>query len=143
MLCDPDNMQYPGTKEVGRARLNGYKLELLGHANVVPDSGHIWGTLWRINYNVLSNLDEVEGYPDYYTRITRPVTTDNGDTVEAQIYVMTDSSRQNSLDRGPNIRYVKMIAAGYNNVGIPIEQLKTAWLECQERLRNLEDKSKY
>lgn len=142
MLCDPSNMRYDGVTLMGRAQLPGYKLELLSHANVVPHTGDMWGTLWKIDTKVLDQLDMIEGYPYYYTRISRAVKCDDAQ-YEAQIYVMTDESRESSLERTPSTGYVKMIAAGYNHAGIPIEQLKTAWLESRERTQNLEDKSKY
>jgi gamma-glutamylcyclotransferase (GGCT)/AIG2-like uncharacterized protein YtfP len=141
MLCDPDNMEYEGVTMIGRARLDGYKLELLGHANVVKDGGSaIWGTLWKIDTQVLDQLDMVEGYPHYYTRVTETVTTDDGRQYRTQIYVMTDDSRQDSLSRSPAEQYVGLIRRGYQHAGIPQEQLWDAIDDCVERVNTLRGK---
>jgi gamma-glutamylcyclotransferase (GGCT)/AIG2-like uncharacterized protein YtfP len=136
MLCDPDNMNHRGSQMIGRATLPNYKLELLSHANIVPAPGKMYGTLWAINSKILEQLDMVEGYPDYYTRITKEVECNNKQ-YSAQIYVMTQSSRNYSLDRVPAIRYLNLIERGYQHAGIPLEQLDRAISDARARLEEL------
>lgn len=136
MLCDPANMNYDGVSLISRAALDGYKLELLTHANIIRADTTMWGSLWQINQEVLDILDMIEGYPYYYDRISKKVRC--GDRYyDAQIYVMTPESRQNSIKAGPGEHYIRQIASGYKHAGIPIAQLTTAIEDYKDRLQRL------
>ena len=114
---------------VGVAVLHNFKFELCMHANVVPnDNKHVKGVLWRISAYDLSYLDQIEGYPQYYTRITRPVFV-NGNIYNAEIYIMTDDSRNRSKKSTPSMYYIDNIRTGYDRAGIDTHQLNSAVAE--------------
>lgn len=139
MLTNPNLMPKPA-RLIGAAKLQYYKLELLGHANVIEDrSSSVEGALWRVNPAIIDHLDTVEGIPHYYIR--KPVEVHcNGKTYTAQIYVMTDDARQNSLDTGyPTQHYVDTMVAGYRVARIPVQQIATALDELEQRLDSGDD----
>lgn len=139
MLTNPNLMPKPA-RLIGAAKLQYYKLELLSHANVIEDrSSSVEGALWRVNPAIIEHLDTVEGVPHYYIR--KPVEVHcNGKTYTAQIYVMTDDSRQNSLDTGyPTQHYVDTMVAGYRVAKIPVQQIATALDELEQRLDSGDD----
>lgn len=140
MLTDPHHMRmYRDAELIGRVRLPHYRLELLQHANIAETPGSsMWGTLWRIDTEILQSLDITEGYPHYYTRIERDVTADDGAVYRAQIYVMTPQSRSNSLWGTPDLRYLKMIGRGYTHAGIPLDQLYRAHVRMKSRIERLQ-----
>lgn len=143
MLCDPRNMDYPGAQLIGAAVLPNFKLELLTHANIVAKNGtKVIGALWQINQSILENLDVVEGYPDYYTRISVDVTS-KGKTYSAQVYVMTPRSRNIHQGGAAGQAYVESIYDGYEYAGIPVEQLFDAIDEHNDRLEQLVRRREY
>jgi gamma-glutamylcyclotransferase (GGCT)/AIG2-like uncharacterized protein YtfP len=124
MLCDPEIMK--GAELVGMAILPNFEYELLQYANVVPTGGSkVYGTLWNISRKFLSELDMIEGYPQFYDRKTVPVTV-KGHRYEAAVYTMTPESRQNLEGTHPSQRYINKIVRGYNHAGIPLDQLRSA-----------------
>lgn len=139
MLTNPNLMPKPA-RLIGAAKLQYYKLELLSHANVIEDrSSSVEGALWSVNSAIIEHLDTVEGVPYYYIR--KPVEVHcNGKTYSAQIYVMTDSARQDSLHTGyPTQHYVDTMVAGYRVAKIPVQQIATALDELEQRLDSGDD----
>lgn len=124
MLTDPDQMQ--GAELVGKAELNNFVFEMYCYANVFPETGSkVYGSLWNINRKLLHQLDMVEGYPSLYDRKTVPVFVD-GKRYEAQVYTMTPETREDVQDTEPGQGYINRLVRGYNNAGIPIEQLENS-----------------
>jgi len=80
-----------------RAVLEGYRLEFNkvasrnpqeGYANVVKfEKGIVEGVLYEIPDSDLSKLDRFEGYPDHYDRLMIKVQLDDGQKLEAIIYI--------------------------------------------------------
>ena len=121
MLTDPKLM--PGAELIGVGVLNNFAYEMLAYANVVPESGSkVYGSLWNINRELLHHLDRAEGYPDMYDRKTVPIHC-NGQRYEAAMYTMTPYTREDYEGTHPTRRYLSKIARGYNNAGIPMDQL--------------------
>lgn len=59
-----------------------------GYANIVPDEeGVVEGVLYDMLDSELSKLDKYEGYPDHYDRVKMWVQLDDGQEVEAFVYV--------------------------------------------------------
>ena len=68
----------PDSELVGESVLNGYKLAFTaeskmwggGVADIVVNNGsEVWGVLYKISDNDLTNLDRYESVPDLYNRI--------------------------------------------------------------------------
>ncbi len=130
MLTDPEVMQ--GIDMVGAATLQGYEFEFAHYANIYQQpGGQVYGTLWAIDQAVLDQLDQIEGYPDFYTRHTVSVTS-QGRRYSAQAYVMTDSAREDLAGQAPSSGYLQRLARGYQHAGLPLTQLKQAQRMVQE-----------
>ena len=125
MLTDPENME--GAELVGPAFLQNFQFELFAHANVHAKAGAVAaGVLWIVDRQQLGHLDRIEGYPHYYDRKTVPVFS-NGKRYEAEVYVMTPSSRKYSINKKTSNSYVQSLIRGYNNAGIPLDQIEQAY----------------
>jgi gamma-glutamylcyclotransferase (GGCT)/AIG2-like uncharacterized protein YtfP len=114
----------PGAVCLGPAWINDYALVFRYCADIEPAPGN-WcdGVLWEITDDNLVSLDALEGYPYHYTRFSVVVHTDRGaDT--ALVYQMTDQS----FEEAPSNRYFDMVLEGYQQNGVPVDQL-TATLE--------------
>ena len=80
-----------------RAVLKGYRLEFNkvasrnpqeGYANAVKfEEGIVEGVLYEIPDSDLSRLDRFEGYPDHYDRVMIKVELNDGQKLEAIIYI--------------------------------------------------------
>ena len=119
MLTDPGIMTRG--EFLGGARLLGYRPEMLAFANIVPDRAHEFrGVLWGINRSILRELDQVEGFPDFYTRIRVDVLRDKDrQPVNAWVYMMTPDSRLSMINRAPSRNYLRSVRNGYSHAGLP------------------------
>jgi gamma-glutamylcyclotransferase (GGCT)/AIG2-like uncharacterized protein YtfP len=124
MLTDPEIMS--GIDLVGVGELRNFRYEMYAYANVTPDSGStVYGCLWAVDRQVISRLDNIEGYPSLYDRRTYPVYVD-GEKYAAEVYVMTPQTVQHMQGNSPSPGYVDKIVRGYKHAGVPLEQLKKA-----------------
>ena len=124
MLTDPKNM--PGCQAIGAARLHNHRLEFYQYADVEEHAGsEVQGVLWSLPINMLSQLDQVEGVPYLYNRKTMPVTV-GGQRYEAYVYTMTPQARQQVQNRAPSTSYLRTLARGYIQFGLPNRQLHSA-----------------
>lgn len=121
MLTDPD---YMGAAEfVGPAELNGFKFTLYMYANVENNPGSkVVGALWRIDQDLLDELDMIEGYPSLYNRISVPVYA-KGKMYKAQVYTMTSDTRKRLKKTYPSEHYIQTIIKGYKHAGLNLDQL--------------------
>ena len=127
MLTDPELM--PGADFIGRGELHNFSFEMFAYANVHPDSrGRVYGSLWAIDRQLLSQLDRTEGYPTLYDRKTVPVYCD-GERYEAEVYTMTPSTRNFMQGERPSKSYIARIARGYQNAGIPMQQVQDSLVD--------------
>lgn len=131
MLTDPVIME--NVELVGVGKLANHKLMLYEYANVEPDNEHdTLGCLWIIDRRMLKELDQIEGYPTLYGRQKYNIVCD-GLTYSAEVYIMTDRAREKLQDTMPTQDYVDSIVNGYNHAGIPLNQLKMAVDEVNDR----------
>jgi gamma-glutamylcyclotransferase (GGCT)/AIG2-like uncharacterized protein YtfP len=121
MLTDPKVMG--DVPLVGPAVLNNFEFELIQYANVFPQGGSkVYGALWRVNDQIISELDQVEGYPNFYDRKTVPVIC-KGKRYVAEVYTMTPESREWLEGTYPSESYIKKLVNGYRHAGIPTQQI--------------------
>lgn len=124
MLTDPQLMQ--GLDMVGVAELPNFEYKMYSWANVEHKPGSkVYGVLWAIDHNVISQLDRAEGYPQLYDRRTYPVYVD-GNKIAAEVYIMTPDTLEQVQDTQPSQGYVNRVVRGYNNAGVPMQQLQAA-----------------
>jgi gamma-glutamylcyclotransferase (GGCT)/AIG2-like uncharacterized protein YtfP len=130
MLCDPSKMR--GYELLGVGELKNFELKMYQFANVEQKFGSsVYGCLWQLDKNAIRKLDRVEGYPDLYDRRTYPVYLDGRKHV-AEVYIMTPSTLNYAEGTYPNESYVKSVARGYINAGIPNSQLHDALKSSRE-----------
>lgn len=125
LLTDPGIMQ--GAELVGPAKLKNHKFEFYGFANVTESAGDtVYGALWQLPDGFVSQLDKIEGYPEMYDRRTVPVFC-RGQRYAAEVYKLTPAYKEYfESRRRPSEQYLRRLAKGYNRVGIPFNQLRTA-----------------
>jgi gamma-glutamylcyclotransferase (GGCT)/AIG2-like uncharacterized protein YtfP len=111
----------PGAVCLGPAWITDYALVFRHFADIEPEAGN-WcdGVLWEITDDNLQALDRLEGYPYHYTRFTVVVHTDRGSDT-ALVYQMNDQS----YEQPPSGHYFRMVAEGYEQNGVPVDQLIT------------------
>lgn len=124
--------------EQRRARLDGWALAFSGCADVRRREGaSVEGAVWMVSDADLRRLDTYEGtsFGDpwsgrhgFYYRVWVDVVTEDGETVRAIMYVMTEqNSRRLAM---PSQYYLDVIREGYEELGIDTAPLKVALEEC-------------
>lgn len=107
---------------LGKAHINDYRFRFAYHADIVPSIGdQVDGVAWLITDHDLAELDILEGYPKYYTRIKQQVTV-SGKCIDAWVYIM----QPGPLDSVPGDYYYEMVVNGYNEHQVPLTQINIA-----------------
>ena len=111
---------------VGTATLPGWRFRInsRGVATVVPDDGStVHGVLWIIDESDEETLDYYEGVSSgFYVKRTETVYREDGDAVEALLYVASDDG-----PGSPRPGYLERIVAAARRHGLPrhyIEELQ-------------------
>ena len=111
----------PGAISMGHATLLDHKFRFARHADVVPADSSVDGVLWLIDTDHLKSLDHLEGYPYYYDRDQLPVQY-QGNIVMAECYRM----QPDNPDGYPSQEYLNMLSEGYQEHGVPWDQIEAA-----------------
>lgn len=120
---DSMSQRCPNARAIGVGYIKDYKMVFKYHADMIQFNGHIApGVLWQISNECLQSLDAFEGFPDYYLRKFVTVTTENGDTIEALMYYMTEGAQLSD----PSNSYYDMVLQGYDTHGISEQYLINA-----------------
>jgi gamma-glutamylcyclotransferase (GGCT)/AIG2-like uncharacterized protein YtfP len=86
-----------------------------GTASVRPLQGEkVIGAVYEISERDLRLLDKHAGYPAIYDRVNRMVMTEDGDPVEAVMYI----KREQSEETQPSWEYLAVIQQGYKDWGV-------------------------
>ena len=119
---DEMSRRCPGAVSLGPAWVDNYEFVFRTHADIEKTPGGIcYGVLWDISKQDLRALDALEGFPYYYTRFRVRVNT--GDSfVYALTYQMNDQSYVQEPGRG----YLEMVREGYQQNGVPVDQIDRA-----------------
>jgi len=138
----------PQARDLGAAKLRGWKLVFNTHADIERDpNSEAWGVLWSVTDDDLASLDRLEGYPVYYDMIqvlveqeheTPGISAAEDEAHWAMVYIM---NRRPGEYAAPPIHYWEMLNEGYEEHGLPISQLQDAmkltksdaWDEWDER----------
>ena len=109
----------PAAVSHGRAVLLDHVFRFAGPADVVKCAdSYVEGVLWSITPRCLEALDMLEGFPHYYNRRTKKVLYQDR-VVTAMTYFM----QPGHLDSPPSDGYFNMLLEGYQEHGVPTEQL--------------------
>jgi gamma-glutamylcyclotransferase (GGCT)/AIG2-like uncharacterized protein YtfP len=110
-------------RSLGPAMLPDHELVISCHCDVRPRAqSQVQGVLWQITQQDLDQLDLLEGWPWYYDRDWVTVHAQDGSTVQALCYRMTEALEP-SL---PNQGYLNCVATGYRQHGLALTQLQQA-----------------
>lgn len=133
-------MQYecPGSKPLGKAFLEDWKLEFKSHKwsgaylNVRKEKGcRVPVALWYVPDDEVDTLDKYEGYPVLYDRVEVPVPyTIQGIGSVASIYIMKNAND----NQYPTSHYIDICIQGYKDFGFDLDYLKEALTECCQKL---------
>jgi len=124
MNTNLDEMAYrcPSAIPMGKAVLPGYRFEFKSFATIVPSpKEQVEGVLWTITDTDESNLDMLEGYPEFYDKKTVSVEHDNQSYI-AMTYIM--GPREQGY--APSDGYYSMVSEGYQTFGLSQRQLLDA-----------------
>ena len=123
----------PAAIYLGKVILKGHKLVFRSVADIIAmDGGVVQGALWTITAECESSLDLYEGYPHHYGK--RQVTVRHeelGQMMEAMAYVMAARAHQEP----PRAAYRDVIAHGYQELDISLQQLNMAVREAEREYR--------
>ena len=109
----------PQAVSYGRAELLGHQFRFSGPADVqVNRMSKVDGVLWNITDQCLLSLDMLEGYPYYYDRKWAKVRCQD-EVYEALVYHMQPGHPNGH----PSRSYFNMVLQGYNEHGVPTDQL--------------------
>jgi len=89
----PEQMGYrcPGARLIGTGLLRGYQLEFNRHATIVNTSNPAAAVpvaVWEITLTDEKQLDQYEGYPRYYQKISCSVDMRTGEHIQGMAYQM-------------------------------------------------------
>jgi gamma-glutamylcyclotransferase (GGCT)/AIG2-like uncharacterized protein YtfP len=123
----------PTAKVVGNGKIKDYRLLFKGcrnnaHATIEPHKGKNTPVLvWEIEKLDEKFLDRYEGYPSYYRKETIEVKLENGEVVQAMVYIMNDEVHgTETVLNLPNPSYYATIREGYKSAGFNIKHLVKA-----------------
>lgn len=110
----------------GHARLLDHSFRFAGPADVIVYRDHmVNGVLWTISEDCLKSLDQLEGYPSFYTREELPVLF-GSTVVHAMVYYM----QRGHETRKPSDSYFNCLLEGYIDHAVPLDQLYDAYDEA-------------
>lgn len=119
----------PKAVSLGAAVLPGFRFEFKQFATVVPDvTKDTVGVVWEITDDCEFALDILEGFPKFYTKQMVTVLID-GIPHTAMTYLMYPDEVLNL----PSNSYYNLVADGYEDHGIELDQLNDAIDRIQEQ----------
>lgn len=124
----------PKSKVVKNGKLIGWKLVFNFHADVIETENvndEVPVVIWDVHKKDWDMLDMYEGYPDYYIKRNVEVVADDGEVVEAIVYVMANDKKG---IYPPMENYFKSIEDGYISNGIDVRCLYDALEYSQKEM---------
>ena len=119
---NPERMTERGVSFTSRERavLKGWRLKFNkvssinareGYANIERDDNSVVeGILYTIDDKDIEKLDTYEGYPKHYNRVVLKVKKDNGEEVEALVYIANPDKVKDGLK--PSKEYLNHLLRG-------------------------------
>ena len=109
----------PTAENMGAAELQDWALTFRGVADVEQRKGRsVSGGLFKIDAACLKALDRYEGWPFLYVHRRVKVVDQNGDLVDAFIYVMNEKRHGRRQISMPSDWYFEVIREGFENFGL-------------------------
>ncbi|CAH1112815.1 unnamed protein product [Psylliodes chrysocephalus] len=138
LLAKRMHLLNPNAVRYGKAILKDYSLTFGGYASFWGGSpadikhkvGHnVWGALWEIKLDDLSNLDEQEGvHENFYYPLSVEIETSNGTKLKCRTYQQVQRFEYINLTKLPDVRkpsksYLNTIIKGAEETGLPTDYL--------------------
>ena len=126
----------PGAQLIGTVLFHGYQLEINPHATIVESSvsmAPVPVTVWEITPEHEARLDQYEGFPLYYRKLTCQVEMAVGEQVEGMVYQMNWF-----IHNPPSNTYFQVIREAYESLGLRSEiktTLQPALMRSQQLAR--------
>lgn len=134
----------PRAARIGAVTLRNYTLGFNGRNNGDgvatirrKNGAEVKGVLWAITANCEKVLDRYEGYPYLYGKNTVTVYKEDGEAIRAMVYVMTAEYDYPSM---PSKNYYDGISEGFTENGIPLDTLRFALTDTDNRIKKMEGK---
>jgi gamma-glutamylcyclotransferase (GGCT)/AIG2-like uncharacterized protein YtfP len=117
-------------KCLGKAYLPDHTLQFRYHLDIAPSKFDVvQGVLWQLDYEDFKVIDQLEGYPDYYSRyIYQPYIDNYTNTFPAWTYAMWN---KDSFEY-PDERYLDLVIEGYRQNDIDVQQLNNALQQVEK-----------
>lgn len=116
----------PNSKVIKNGKLIGWKLVFNYHADIIETkdkNDFVPVVIWDVGKEDFEYLDIYEGYPTYYVKEEVEVVAEDGDVVNAIVYVMADDQKGFDI---PTRSYFECIESGYIENGIDVKYLYEA-----------------
>ena len=113
--------------------VEGFNLVFRYHADLMPTGrvkDRVYGVIWQISEEDLQLVDIAENYPEYYTRDLKFVKIWNTALYTRAINAWTYTMNGESPQELPDEQYYNLIKQGYEENGVPIDQLQDAMHRC-------------
>jgi hypothetical protein len=129
----------PTAKVYGKAILKNYRLLFKGtyasaYATIEAyPGGKVPVLIWKLQPRDEKALDIYEGYPVFYDKKDIQLKLENGETVTAMVYIMTEKRIRLSL---PAQSYLKTIQKGYHSAGFDQKIIEEALEVSKKALQN-------
>jgi gamma-glutamylcyclotransferase (GGCT)/AIG2-like uncharacterized protein YtfP len=112
----------PSAISLGRVDISDHRLVFRGCADVVYSPGDtVQCVLWDITKECEIALDQLEGYPEFYSKKFLPIEF-MGHKTEAMIYYMVTQYYPSH----PSTSYQNMLEEGYTDHGLDLSQIYQA-----------------
>lgn len=136
-----DQMKYrcKTAKIYGKGILKGYRLLFKGspgnaYLTIEPRAGgEVPVVVWDVKAEDEKALDRYEGYPSFYYKENIPVELEDGQVVEAFVYIMTGKIKDRIHLNLPSKNYLAAVREGYESFGFNQKYIDEALKVSKER----------
>jgi len=131
----------PTAKVYGKGILKGYRLLFKGredgaYCTIEKKRGSkVPVVIWELQPEDEKALDFYEGYPKFYEKEDVKVTLDDGKTITAMVYIMTDKVIERIHLNLPSKSYLETVKAGYEAAGFDESIIEDALMISEKAIR--------
>lgn len=135
-------MRCPAAKVYGKGVLNGYRLLFKGQVENAyctiekKRGGKVPVLVWELQPEDEKALDYYEGYPRFYVKQDVKVTMEDGTSIIAMVYIMTDKIHDRIHLNLPSRSYLKTVKEGYKTAGFDEAFIKDALAVSEKAIKN-------
>jgi len=134
-------MRCSTVKLYGNGMLKGYRLLFKGQMENAyctiekKRGGKVPVVVWEIEQEDEKALDFYEGYPRFYEKQDVKVTLEDGTTIMAMVYIMTDKILDRIHLNLPSRSYLDTVREGYKAAGFDESFIEDAWVISEKAIK--------